>query len=525
MSPWAAWSQEAFARARTQGKPILAALGPLPPRDLAQAESEIARSFVAILADPQTRPDVAARIGRGRAVILDVDGARRAVLTLPEPALGAALARLALEAGTPRPASTPAEAWTGAVRETPLGAAPDAARVSVVFEALPKSGAEGTSRLLDLVEALLHAAGERGDAAARAALTAVLEARLAGWDPARRPFPLADEGAAEGSPVSAHARWARLLWDAHALTGEARWRDAAASLSERLARDFFDSTLDAFRREPSPECAVYPAEGNAQAAIALMRARAFNHPGAGETAEKALAFLQMRLYDPLLGLLHARGGDGEKVYGLLGDAAWTALAFTDAFLLTGIKAHREFADAMLRFLFQELWEREAGGFLDRVSRADDPAILREPHLDPALNAVALEVCLRLHHLKGNHNYRRWLEWGLRGAWPAAEADAPRVAGLARVAGLHARGRMDFELVGRLGEAKASALLAAAHRLYLPRKVISFVDPDDQDYILAHRLEAETYPRLFACGCDLRRIADAAEPSGVPALAAALREAR
>jgi uncharacterized protein YyaL (SSP411 family) len=519
MSPWIAWTAEAFSRAKAQGKPILAAIGPLPPEDLKGDEGEIARRFVAVLADPETRPDAAARIGRGHAVVLDPDGARRAVLPLPFPALGESLARLALEAVAPlRPTGPAGPAWTGAVRETPLSEAPDAAKVAAVFAALNERPADADP---ELVEGLLHSAGERGDAAARDALTKALEVRWAGWDPVRRAFL-----SGEGSPLSLHARWASLFWDAHALTGEARWRDAAANATDHLLRVLWDSNAGAFRRAGKPEPAVYPADGNASAASALFRAHAFGHAGAGEAAIKALGFLQTRLYDPVLGLQHSAGGEGEAVVGLLGDAAATALAFTDGFLATGMKAHREFADAMLRFMFQELWERDGGGFLDRVPRAGDPAILREPHLDPALNAVALEVCRRMHHLKGNHNYRRWLEWGLRGAWNATmDGSAIHVhdrAGLARAADMHARGRMDFELVGRPGEPKADALLAAVHRLYLPRKVISFVDPDDQDYILAHRLEAETYPRVFGCGSDLRRLADAAEPAGVAAVAAAVK---
>ncbi|MBI3566099.1 MAG: hypothetical protein HY079_12950, partial [Elusimicrobia bacterium] len=236
------------------------------------------------------------------------------------------------------------------------------------------------------------------------------------------------------------------------------------------------------------------------------------------------AFLQTRLYDPLLGLVHASGGGEEAVHGLLGDAAWTALASTEAYLATGDKRHREFADGLLRFLFQELWERDGGGFLDRVPRPDDPAILREPRLDPALNAVSLEVCWRMHHLKGNMNYRRWLDWGLRGAWPAAAGDPARLAGLARIADMQARGRADFELIGRLGEPRAMGLLAALRRQSLPRALVSFVDPDDQDYILAHKLTADSYPRLFGCGSDLRRLADAAAPEGVPAVVAAVRAA-
>ena len=515
MSPWIAWTAAAFARAKAEGKPILAVVGPLPHAHPKAAEGEIARRFVAVLADPEIRPDAAARIGLDHAVVLDSEGTRRAVLPLPAPALEEALARLALEAVTPLRPDAPAKpAWTGAVRETELSSAPDATKISAVFDALRELPAEADPQL---VEGLLHAVGERGDAAAGAALTRALDLRLAGWDPARRCFL-----PGEGSALMVHARWSALFWDAHALTGEAKWRVAAAGATDHLLRVLWDPNAGAFRREGKPEPAAYPAEGNALAASALFRAHAYGHPGAGEAAIKTLGFLQTRLYDPLLGLQHSAGGEGESVVGLLGDAAMAAVAFTDGFLATGMKAHREFADAMLRFLFQELWERESGGFLDRVSRAGDPAILREPHVDPALNALALEVCRRMHHLKGNHNYRRWLEWGLRGAWNAAMGDSRALAGLARVADLHARGRMDFELVGRSGEPKADALLAALHRLYLPRKVISFVDPDDQDYILAHHLQAEAYPCLFGCGSDLRRLADAGDPAGVPAVAMAVK---
>jgi len=512
MSPWIAWSPEAFARAKAQGKPILAVRGPLPHESLKGAEGEISSRFVAVLADPETHPDAAARLGAD-AVILDSDGARRAVLPLPSGELSSDLARLAKDAAAPLTKGEPAPAWSGAVRDTAPPSAPDEAKISAVFAALNALPPEADP---DLAAALLHAAGERADAAARVSLAKALEVRWAGWDPARRAFL---SGA--GSPLALHARWAAVYWDAHALTGEARWREAAAAASDHVLR-LWDPAAGAFRRAAAPEPAVYPADGNALAASALLRAHAFGHPGSGEAGLKALNFLQTRLYDPLLGLQHSAGGAGESVVGLLGDAAAAALAFTDGFLSTGMKTHREFADAMLRFLFQELWDRDGGGFLDRVPRAGDPTILREPHLDPALNALALEACRRLHHLKGNHNYRRWLEWGLQGAWKAKNGETRSLAGLARVADMHARGRMDFELVGRSGETKADALLAAVHRLYLPRKIISFVDPDDQDYILAHRLEAETYPRLFGCGADLRRLADASDAAGVPAVAAAVR---
>ncbi len=512
---WLSWSPEAFARAKAQRKPLLVALGPLPHEALRSVEREIEGRFVAVLADPQVRPDAAARIGADRAVVLGADGGRRGALALPSTDLGAALARLAAEASeAAAPGGPSGPVWTGAVRETPLAAPPDAARVGRAFAALTTVADPSDETL----EALLYAASERGDAAARAALERGLGAMLdASWDPGRRMF-----HARLGPPLTLHARRARLLWDAHALTGDARWRTAAAAATDFLLHALRDRGTGAFR--VAPDAAVYPADGNALAALAMLRAAAFGVPDAAETASRTLGFLQARLYDPLLGLVHAQGGEGESVHGLLGDAAWTALAFTEAFLAGGVKQHREFADGLLRFLFQELWERDGGGFLDRVARADDPAILREPRVDPALNAVALEVCWRLHHLKGNANYRRWLDWGLRGAWPSADEDAAALAGLARAADMAARGRADFELVGRPGEARSAALLAALRRLYTPRAIVSFVDPDDQDYILAHKLEADSYPRLFGCGSDLRRLADAGEPERVADVAAAVRAA-
>ncbi|MEK7388569.1 MAG: hypothetical protein AAB036_02600 [Elusimicrobiota bacterium] len=514
MTLWNPWSQEAFARAKAEGKPIIAAVGSVPPPELEAANAVIEARYVAVLADVRSRPDAAARIGRRHALILDSYGFRRGVLPLASGDLESALTRLALEAAAPvRPEGPAVSPRTEAMR-----AQADEFKLSeaVLEEAFSALGAGSVPSEADQVEALLHCAGERGEKTAHEALRRALSARADLWRGGLEGF-----CAGEDSSLSACARWSKLMWDAHALTGEARWRETAAQACDVMLGALFDSAQGAFRCEPA-KTSAYPADGNAQAAIALLRAQAFEYPGAADAAQKVLGFIQLRLHDPLLGLLHSRAGEGDGVWGLLGDAAWTTLAFTDSFVSTGLKTQRDFADSVLRFLFQELWERESGGFLDRVVAPDDPAILREPHIDASLNALALEGCRRLYHQKGNHNYGRWLEWGLRGAWTATGGDMRAVAPLARVADLYARGRMDFELVGRPGEAKADALLGAMQRLYLPRMVVSFVDPDDQDYILAHRLEAQEYPRLFACGADLRRVADTSSPSEVAALAASLR---
>lgn len=510
MSPWRPWGPEAFAEAAKAGRPILAAAGSEPPRELDGAAALVAERYVPVLADPEARPDAAERVGAGHLLLLSPSGERRAVLPLPAKDLAGELARLAAEAaqdGRPE-APPPGPVWTGAVGGPRTGEATgDLLAAYIAERPVPADEVEHLG-------AVLAAAVEGGPAAPlKAGFDALLRAPV--WDEHRRHFRVEGE-----SPLRANAARARLLWEGHAHGGDARWRDAAEGACAFLLRELYDPALGAFRR--SPGLAVYPAEGNARAAYALLKAEAFGVSGAGEAAAKALTFLRTRLYDPLLGLVHAQGGGEENVHGLLGDAAWTALAFTEAFLSTGLKGHREFADATLRFLFQELWERERGGFLDRIARPGDPPVLLEAHLPPEANAVALEACWRLQHLKGVSNYGRWFGWGLSGVWPAA---APgRRGGLARVSALKAKGRADFEIVGRVNEAATQSILRALHRLHLPRKIVSFVDPDDQDYLLAHKLHADAFPRLFGCGPDLRKLADAGDAEGVPAVVKAVLEA-
>ncbi len=255
------------------------------------------------------------------------------------------------------------------------------------------------------------------------------------------------------------------------------------------------------------------AEDQARAALEHLRQSAFadGHP-ARESAERTLARLRAAFYDPMLGMLHAQQ---PLAYGFLADNAWTMLAFTEAYLMSGRKPYRDFADELARFLFQELWEREHGGFMPCIPPKGGQA--PRPALHAPDNAVAFEAVWRLAEIKGTANYRKWVQLGLRSPLLAGDGEP-----FARVREMLSRGRMDLELVGRLDDLRTRALLTAVNRLDLPRKIVSFVDPDDQDYILAHKLEASSYPRLFACGPDLHPMASTDEPGEVAAVVEALR---
>ncbi|MCH8209237.1 MAG: hypothetical protein IIA62_09350, partial [Nitrospinae bacterium] len=49
------------------------------------------------------------------------------------------------------------------------------------------------------------------------------------------------------------------------------------------------------------------------------------------------------------------------------------------------KTHRDFADALLKYLFQELWDRDKGGFFDRLPDPSDVAPLKIGRVIPDAN--------------------------------------------------------------------------------------------------------------------------------------------
>jgi hypothetical protein len=188
MSAWTSWTTDVFSKANNLKKPILAAVGPVPPVDLHSVEADIHQNFIAVLVDPDSRPDVAIRIGLSHAVVLSHDGRRRAVLPLPAADLATTLRRLASEAQAMvagRPESTDNPVWTGAVREKPLSSPPGKEVIDGYFASLPLLS--GVSD--EILEALVYASCERGDKAALVALVAGLGSLIAReWNESKHQF-------------------------------------------------------------------------------------------------------------------------------------------------------------------------------------------------------------------------------------------------------------------------------------------------------------------------------------------------
>lgn len=517
---------ESLARALKEKKPILLALlrGGEALRlwevvlNQPEIESLLRSRFIPIRLERDQRPDLYHRYsGRGPVLMLSADGEVVADIALaPAQAVARRLSALADSYVPPTPPlKTPSAkpVWTGAVGGAPL-AGLDPQGPAKILSSLKKR----PTPLVDTpgaLELLLYAAGEWKDKEALRRLIEELTWLVdkGFWDRRSGAF-LEPE-----KTLAVNAAMARLYWNAYAFTRVELFQEVGKGTVGFLLDELYDEDAGAFKSAPGRS--DYYADGNALAASALLHAAPlWEEKRCRQAAEKTLIFLENKMYDPLLGIVHSRVAGGPLVYGLLGDNAWTMLAFTEAFQSSGKKAQREFADVLIRFLFQELWERERGGFLARIAQTGDLEALKNPGF-AALedNAAACEGLWRMHHLKGNANYRKWLEWALK-SLSALAPEGFALAPVAKVQDMMVRGRLYFELVGRPGEAKADSLLTSLHRHYVPRKIISFIDPDDQDYILAHKLKAASYPCLFGC-VDLKPKCDADCPERVSALVSGL----
>lgn len=312
-----------------------------------------------------------------------------------------------------------------------------------------------------------------------------------------------------GQDYEIQARFIRIFCNAALFFKNNDW-DTAIQVLIQFIENFYDEKRGAFGDQGALGPAV--ASQNALAALAFLTAwPRLQNTGIRLKAKRALSFIQEKLYDPLLGLIHQLPSkDVDFEYGRLGDCAWAALALSEAYLQNWDKSYRDLADALAKYMFQELWDREKGGFFPQPGENLSCDPFSQKNISE--NAVAFEVLWRLRYLKGNNAYSKWIDLGLHRFLDGVSIQIQN-SSLLKMQDMMSRGRIELEIVGRPQEGIAQKMLEALAFFYAPRKIISFIDPDDQDYILAHGLEASSYPRIFGC-VELKRRADTANPNEV-----------
>ncbi|MBI4248389.1 MAG: thioredoxin domain-containing protein [Elusimicrobia bacterium] len=552
---WMHWGSSAFGKARDLNRPILLYI---PARwcqwsQLMDKTTYCDRKVIAIIeekflpvrVDNDQRPDLNNRYNQGgwpSVVLLTPKGEAFAGCTYLAPDGFAEILSRASDTFQRDPQEL--VALVGQMQARYNHAPPANPDLDIASERLPqrilskvkedfdaKNGGFGPSMKfhhVDSLELLLYAAREFKDRQAQEmlilSLSRMAQSRL--FDPVEGGFyrysTTPDWSAPQYEKVLFdNARLCRLYLDAYSFLRDPFLRDCAFKILAYFEKFLWDSHEGVFwgcqladadyfglapgeryKRKAPPADTVAYADANCAAAMALFKASVVfseDEEKYRSMAVRTLRFIRERMLDRRAGLLFhywRREGALAELSGLLQDQAWAVLAFTEAHQYLGDPDYRDFAGQLLDNTLQSLWVRDGAGFLDCAVEDSSLGELKTP-LSPLMpNAVALEALWRLHYLKGNFNYRRWLALALKRLLPRALETVHHAAPYARILDLYQRGRLEVEVVGRKEMSKTHDFIAKLQSSFLPRKLLAFVDPEDRDFLLAHRMRTNRFPAVY-----------------------------
>ncbi len=268
-----------------------------------------------------------------------------------------------------------------------------------------------------------------------------------------------------GGDVGTHA--AELGVPADAL--EARMASARARLLEARAR----------RTRPATDDKVLTAWNGLMVTAFSRGAQAFGRPEDVGSARAAadFALAHQTRHDRLL----ASYRDGvSRLNGYLDDHAFLARGLVDLYETCFERRYLDRAAALARAMLRHFEDGERGGFwftsddhetvLARVKSAHDGAL-------PAGAGVAVEVLARLGALLDDDALRSGARRALEAYRPSVERMASAHASLLIAAAAAGPDLREVAIVGRPSDPRTAALIARAHRRFLPQRVIAMADPD------------------------------------------------
>ena len=219
-----------------------------------------------------------------------------------------------------------------------------------------------------------------------------------------------------------------------------------------------------------------------------------------QAAEKNLAFLQSKLWDPKANALYHRWRDGERDnVQLLESYAFLISGVLELYSATLDPRHLDFAVALADSILARFFDAENGGFWQSAAGANDLILRVKDDYDgaePSGNSVAILALLELGKITDRKDYTRAAEKSLR-------LFASRLQQLPQAVPYMLQA-LDFDLeeprralvVGDPAKAETRALLRVIHSVYQPNKVVlgtsGLVEP------FARTLPARDGPVVYFC---------------------------
>jgi uncharacterized protein len=177
---------------------------------------------------------------------------------------------------------------------------------------------------------------------------------------------------------------------------------------------------------PPIDRTLYTSWNAAMASAALKAGRVLGDAALSEFAIRSLERIVELCYQPGAGMAHYHDGS-PQVRGLLGDQIAMAEAQLDAFEATGNVVYRMLAEELVLHAVRTLWDESAGGFFDRTADPEADVGLMQERLKPfAANCAAARLLRRVAQLSGRDSLAASADRALA----AVHHDAPDAGPLA-----------------------------------------------------------------------------------------------
>jgi uncharacterized protein YyaL (SSP411 family) len=225
-----------------------------------------------------------------------------------------------------------------------------------------------------------------------------------------------------------------------------------------------------------------------------------NEPAYRAAAEKNIAFLQSKLWDPNSKTLYHRWRDGERDSVQLLDAyAFLLSGVIDLYEATLEPKHLEFALALAETMLKKFFDSAGGGFWQSAADSKDLILRVKEDYDgaePSGNSVAILALLKLGAITDRKEFKDAAEKSLRVFAERMHRLPQAVPYLLQAAAFWMSEPKRVVIAGDASSAKARELLRAAHSVYQPHKVVLGTAGPVEPF--AKTLPAKDGPVVYLC---------------------------
>lgn len=191
--------------------------------------------------------------------------------------------------------------------------------------------------------------------------------------------------------------------------------------------------------------------------------------------------------------------DQPRLQNQLADQIQIARTLCYAYECTGNQRFLGLAEEIIGTAVRKLYDSEHGGFFDTVVDPMAPGFLSKPAKPLEENSAAAHVLTKLFHLTGKENYRTLAEGTLKRFVEIYPHFGFMAAEYAAAVDAFLNESTTVRIVGSPEKPQTKGLLAEAHRIYEPRKIIQVLDPKkDSQTISSLGFPNTEQPTAYIC---------------------------